>query len=513
MRKKHVIVIGAGPGGLSAAMILAHRGCAVTVFEKKPVVGGRNAPLRVNGFTFDTGPTFLMMDFILEEIFREAGRKASDHLKFTRLDPLYHLSFDDRDIFPTQDPDRMRAEIRRVFPGNEKGFDRFLRIESRRYQFLFPCIQKHYSTFWTLFSLRLLRALPHLGIGSSLFENLGRYFNHEKLKLSFTFQSKYLGMSPWDCPALFTMLPYVEHRYGILHVTGGLHRISQAMADVVREEGGSVRLSTPVSSLWLEGKTVKGVILENGEKVPADDVIVNADFAHAMTRLVPPGVLKKYSEANLRKKEYSCSTFMIYLGVNGSYPMNHHTIVFAKDYKANVNDIFHRKTLSNDVSFYVQNASATDPTLAPPGKSAIYILVPVPNRSSGIDWAEKKKAFRDQIIAMAMARTPMKDLASRIEAEHIMTPRDWEDSYDVFLGATFNLSHRISQLLYLRPRNAFEELRNCYLTGGGTHPGSGLPTIYESARITANLISDKYGIAHTLPSSLNEKLTIEDRKA
>ena len=513
MKKKNVVVVGAGPGGLSSAMILAHRGCAVTVFEKKPVGGGRNAPLRMNGFTFDTGPTFLMMNFILEELFRETGRKASDYLNFKRLDPLYHLAFDDRDFSPVPDRDRMRAEIRRVFPGNEEGFERFLAAESRRYELLFPCIQKHYSSFWTLFSRTLLRALPHLGIGSSLFENLGHYFKDEKLKLSFTFQSKYLGMSPWDCPALFTMLPFVEHRYGIFHVMGGLNRISQVMADVVREEGGSIKLSTPVRSLMLDGKTVKGVILETGEEVPADDVIINADFAHAMTRLVPPGVLKKYSEPRLRKKEYSCSTFMMYLGINGVCPMDHHTVIFAKDYKTNVNNIFHRKILSEDMSFYVQNASVTDPSLAPPGKSTLYILVPVPNRTADIDWDKERDTFRARVLDMVIARTPMKDLMSRIETEKIITPQDWDESYDIFFGATFNLSHRMSQLLYLRPHNRFEELRNCYLVGGGTHPGSGLPTIYESARITSNLLSDKYGLPYSSPSALFKKRTVQDQKA
>jgi phytoene desaturase len=503
--KKKVIVVGAGPGGLTGAMILARRGFDVTVFEARDVVGGRNAALRAEGYTFDMGPTFLMMNFVLREMFEEAGREVEKYLRFKRLDPLYCLKFDDRDVLVSPNHEKMKAEIARKFPGNEGGMERFLEAEKKRFEFLFPCIQKHYSTLGTLFSWTLLKALPYLSPTRSIFQALGRYFKQDKLKLCFTFQSKYLGMSPWKCPALFTMLPYVEHEYGIYHVMGGLNQISEAMAKVVQEEGGRVRTGTPVKSLIVENKKVKGVLLENGETVYADDVVINADFAHAMTHLVEPGVLKKYSRESLAKKEYSCSTFMLYLGVNKRYDMDHHTIVFAGDYRKNVSDIFDKKVLSDDISFYIQNASATDPGLAPEGKSAVYVLVPVPNRMADVDWPTHKKVFRDKVLALIEERTPMKDLRRHIETETVFTPHDWETTSRVYRGATFNLAHNFSQLLYLRPRNRFEELENCFLVGGGTHPGSGLPTIYESARISANLLCDKHGVAYTPPSKISEK--------
>ena len=373
MNRKHVVIVGAGPGGLTSAMILARRGFRVTVFESKDTVGGRNAQLKLGDFVFDAGPTFLMMDFVLREVFEEAGREVSDYLQFKRLDPLYRLKFDDVEVCPSDDPARMRQQIRESFPGNEAGLDRFLEKENRRYEKLFPCLQKHYSTLWTLFSKPLIRALPHLSLTQSLFQNLGSYFNDDRLKLSFTFQSKYIGMSPWKCPALFTLLPLIEHRYGIHHVMGGLHRISLAMAKVVEEHGGEIRTGTPVATLLLDGRKVLGVRLQNGERVLADDVIINADFGHAMSTLVPPGVLRKYAPKNLQKKEFSCSTFMLYLGVDRVYDLPHHNIIFAKDYRSNIDDIFLRKVPSEDFSFYVQNACATDPSLAPPGKSTIYV--------------------------------------------------------------------------------------------------------------------------------------------
>jgi phytoene desaturase len=265
------------------------------------------------------------------------------------------------------------------------------------------------------------------------------------------------------------------------------------MATICGELGVDLRLGTPVKRLMLHGRSVSGVELENGETVPADEVVLNADFGYAMKHLVPEGVLKKYTPEKNEKRDFSCSTFMLYLGLDKIYDLPHHTIVFAGDYRRNIEDIFQHKTLSDDLSFYVRNASVTDPTLAPPGHSALYVLVPVPNNSSGIDWSREKEAFRDRVIRAMQARTGMEDIAEHIREEIVYTPDTWQ-GMNIHLGATFNLAHTLSQMLYFRPRNKFEELERCYLVGGGTHPGSGLPTIYESGRIAANLIARKYGV-------------------
>jgi phytoene desaturase len=507
--KKHIVVVGAGPGGLASAMILAHRGFRVTVFEKAKEVGGRSAAVRLGEYVFDPGPTILMMTFFLKDVFREAGRRIEDYLRFKRIDPIYRIRFGDVTLDPTSDPERMRAAVESTFPGDGNGYDRFMEEEKKRLEMLFVSLQKDYNTLSSFADTAVLRGLPYVAFGRSMFSNLGRYFNDDRLRLSLSFQAEYMGMSPWTCPTVFTMIPYGELAYGVYHVMGGINRITDAMAKVVREEGGEVHTSTPVSKLLIDGRSVKGVELDDGTKVDADDVVLNADFAYAMTHLVEPGILRKYSPENLKKKRFSSSAFVMCLGVDKIYDEPHHNWLFAGDWRSSIEDVFDRGILPTDVSVYIENPSVTDPSLAPEGKSAIYLLVFVPNNSSGIDWAREKDAFREKVLDKVAGMTSMKDLKQHIERERVITPSQWEREYNVYLGATFNLAHTMSQLLYLRPRNKFEELDHCYLVGGGTHPGSGLPSIFASARISSNLICKYYDVPFPEPTPLSSKQNVE----
>lgn len=491
---KHIIIVGAGPGGLCAGMLLSHRGFKVSIYDKNHEVGGRNRPIRLGNFSFDTGPTFLLMKDVLDEMFQLCDRRSEDYLSFLPLNPMYKLLYDDRELSVFSDAENMRAELEAVFGEGSAGYDQFMQQERQRFNKLYPCITRDYSSWKSLLSLDLIKAIPWLAFPKSVFANLGNYYHQEKMRLAFSFQSKYLGMSPWDCPALFTMLPYLEHDYGIFHVNGGLFQIAKAMAKVITENGGEIHTDCPVESLIIENKQVKGIKLANGEQVLGDEIVINADFAHAMTHLVPAGQLHKYSAEQLQKRDYSCSTFMLYLGLDKIYDLPHHTIAFAKDYRSNIHNIFRSKTLSSDMSFYVQNASINDPSLAPAGKSALYVLVPMPNNDSQLDWDSHCQQMREQVLDTLTERLGLSDIRQHIEQETIITPQDWERSEHVYKGATFSLAHKFSQMLYWRPHNQFEELDNCYLVGGGTHPGSGLPTIYESARISANLICKKQGL-------------------
>ena len=491
---KHVAVVGGGPGGLTAAMILAHRGLRVTVFEAENRVGGRNAAIKLGPYTFDTGPTFLMLKRVLDEVFQEAGSSTDKMLDLRRLDPMYRLKFGDMHIDSANDRERMMEEIKRCFPGKEKNYDKFFEREEARFRRLFPCLQKSYHRFSTLFHPDLIKAIPHLAMGRSLFDVMYRCFGNEQLALSFTFQAKYLGMSPWECPGLFSIIPYIEHGFGIYHPIGGLSRISDAMAENAEKHGAEMRLSTPVKKIITRGGAAKGVVLEDGEKIECDDVIINADFGWAALNLFEPGVLRKYTPAKLKKMKVSCSTFMLYLGVDTVYDIPHHMVVFADDYRENVEAIFGGRKTPEDMSFYIRNDVQTDKTTAPEGHSSLYVLAPVSNLRGEHKWDEDGEKMRSVLLEAMEKKAGLKDLRKHIREERVITPENWGADYRVFEGATFNLSHNLRQMIYFRPRNRFEELEHCYLAGGGTHPGSGLPTIYESGRIAANLICRSYGI-------------------
>ncbi|RBP03625.1 NAD(P)/FAD-dependent oxidoreductase [Rossellomorea aquimaris] len=489
---KKMIVIGAGPGGLAAAMLLAGKGYDVEIYEKQTFVGGRNGAVTMGGYTFDIGPTFLSMPEIAEELFEAAGRNLHDYVDLQELSMMYELIFKDKRVQMFKDPERLSEEIERHYPGNAEGYTRFMNDTRKKMERLKPILQSPMDRYYQYISWKVLRALPQLSLGKSLYSVLSDYFTDHELRLAFTFQSKYLGMSPWECPGAFSILSFMEHEYGIFHPIGGVNQLSKAMAKVVTEHGGSIHLGRGVKKLWIEDRhVVKGIITEDGEKVTADEVIINGDFAHVMSNLVEDGVLKKYSKEKLKKKKYSCSTFMIYLGIDKQYDLPHHSILFAEDYKRNVEEITETFTLPEDPSIYIQNASVTDQTLAPPGHSTLYILAPVPNNVSGIDWTENEQTFRNLVLDAVESKTGLKDIREHIQVEKIISPHHWEADFNIYQGATFNLGHQLTQMMAMRPHNKFEELENCWLVGGGTHPGSGLPTILESARITTNMLMNE----------------------
>ena len=492
--RKHILVVGAGPGGLTAALLLQHRGFQVTLVEKNDRVGGRNAELKLDGgYSFDVGPTFLHQKFCLDEIFAETGTTSEDHLEFVNLNPMTKLTWDGTSLHTYSDRARMAGEIERVFPGSRDGFERYMREQGAKFRSIYPCLQRPYHSLRAFLSPSLIKALPHVLTTRSVHDVLGDYFDDERLKLAFTFQAKYLGMSPWHCPALFSILSFTEYRYGVYHVQGGLNRISHAMANAFVKVGGELRLSSPVRRLIHSGSTVGGALMEDGTIVKADAVVVNADYGHAATRLFGG---RSTPDERMRRKKFSCSTFMIYLGLDTIYPDEpHHHILFADDYKRNVEDIQSERRVSDDMSIYIRNSVVTDKSDAPAGKSGLYILSPTINHRHGHDWEACKEEYADKILRRIEQRTGMKDLRQRVVAKHIITPADWESS-SIYMGATFNLAHTLGQMLYLRPHNRCQGFDNCYLVGGGTHPGSGLPTIYESGRISSNLICERFGVPY-----------------
>ncbi len=491
---KRVLIIGAGPGGLASAMLLAKAGLDVTIIEKQPRVGGRTSAIESDGYRFDLGPTFFLYPQILDEIFAAVGRDLRQEVPMKRLDPQYRLLFGaGGELLCTSDIDKMVAEIAKLSPDDAPRFRNFMADNRVKLEKFAPCLQMPFLGWSSVLQTRLLAVLPYLKPWKSLHAELAGYFRDPRLQLAFTFQSKYLGMSPFQCPSLFSILSFLEYEHGIFHPIGGCNSLSRGMARVATELGVKIRLNEPVEEVIFAGRRAVGVRTAQGEE-RADAVIINADFGHAMTTLIPDRLRHKWTDATIAKKRFSCSTFMLYLGVEGQYPeLAHHNIYVSKDYRQNLADIEQRHVLTEDPSFYVENPSRTDDTMAPAGHSALYVLLPVSHQHPNIDWQRERDRYR-QVALRQLAKLGLTDIESRIRFERIVTPVDWENKVGIYKGATFNLAHNLGQMLHFRPRNRFEEFAGLYLVGGGTHPGSGLPVIFESARISSQLLLDELGL-------------------
>lgn len=494
-QEKRVVVIGAGPGGLAAALLLARAGMRVTVLERQRQVGGRTSTLAADGFQFDRGPTFFLYPQVLETIFKAIGKDLWREVSLVRLDPQYSLIFGGGGVLhATPDVQRMEQAIAALCPADAASFSRFLADNRLKLKLFKPCLERPFLTGRDLFSWRMIRLLTRLSPWRSLDGELARYFRDPRVRLAFSFQSKYLGMSPYRCPSLFSILSFLEYEHGVYHPMGGCGAVMECMARIAREMGVEVRLGEEVQEILFQGRRATGVQTSAG-RYSAEALVLNADFARAMTRLVPDHLRRRWTDRRIARKRFSCSTFMLYLGIEGRYDrLPHHTIYLDEDYVRNLREIEDEHVLSASPSFYVQNAGVTDPTLAPPGMSTLYVLVPVTHQHPNVDWARHRERFRALALA-SLTKIGIQDVESRIRFEHIITPQEWDQSYEIHLGATFNLAHNLSQMLHLRPHNRFEDLEGVYLVGGGTHPGSGLPVIFESARITSRLVVEDLGLS------------------
>ncbi|RME75448.1 MAG: phytoene desaturase [Planctomycetota bacterium] len=491
---KNVIVIGAGPGGLASAMLLAHAGLNVRVLERLPEVGGRTRTLRSeSGFHFDLGPTFFLYPTVLRSIFEHTGLDLDERLDLVRLDPQYRVVFGKGgELLATPDVERMEQAIAALAPLDATRFQDFLADNREKLERFRPCLETPFLGWRDVLSRRLLSLLPLVRPWRSLEQEVGQYFSDERIRLAFTFQSKYLGMSPFRCPSLFSILSFLEYEHGVYHPIGGCGAVTRAMADAATELGAKISTGEEVRGLEFRRKRVVGVHTDRGS-YPCDAIVINADFARAMKRFVPDRLRRRWSDRKIAKSRFSCSTFMLYLGIEGRFDdVSHHTIYIPERYRRNLEDIERNGVVSEELSFYVQNASVTDPTLAPDGMSTLYVLVPVPNRRFPIDWSTEAPRLRGKVFRH-LKKIGLGDVERRVRYERMITPEDWDRRHEIHLGATFSLAHNLRQMLHLRPRNRFADLDGVYLTGGGTHPGSGLPVIFESARITSKLLVEDFG--------------------
>jgi len=489
-----IVIVGAGPGGLAAAMLLSSAGLRVTVLERRNHVGGRTSTVEANGFRFDRGPTFFMHPVVLRGIFSMCGRSLDDEVELIRLDPHYRLRYGSGEtLLASADEDRLQAEIGRIAPADAPNVPRFMNDNRRKIEAFGPIFNSSFEGLGDVLRMPRKGALSVLRPWNSVDRDLRRFFADPRIRLAFSFQTKYLGMSPFSCPSLFTILSFLEYEYGIYHPRGGCGAVSTAMARVATQLGAEIRLDEPVESLEFDGRRPSAV-LSNASRYPCDALVINADFARAMKRLVPNALRRRWTDEKIARKRFSCSTFMMYLGIDGREDLDHHSIYLASDYQRNLDDIERGHRLSEDPSVYVANPCVTDSTMAAEGTSSLYVLVPVSHQHPGIDWSRDGAAFRRRVLRQ-LEKFGIRDLERRIRFEETLTPDRWDEDFEIHLGATFNLAHNLGQLLHLRPRNRFEDLDGVYLVGGGTHPGSGLPVIYESARISARLAVEDLGVS------------------
>jgi phytoene desaturase len=480
-------------------MLLARTGADVTVFEKSHKVGGRSATIEADAppgrFRFDTGPTFFLYPRVLAEIFAACGRDMEREIELIRLDPQYELIFEaGGHIRATPNLPRLQAEVARISPHDAAALPRFMADNRAKLNLFRPVLENPFASLRDLVRPAMLKALPMMRPLRTVDSDLATYFDDERVRLAFSFQSKYLGMSPYRCPSLFTILSFMEYEHGVFHPRGGCGAVMDALARVAGELGATFRMGDPVQEILFNGRKASGVRTARGT-FHFDAVVLNADFANAMQTLVPDRLRKRWTNGKLARKKFSCSTFMLYLGLEGmDEELAHHTIYLSAEYKRNIAEIEAGKAPPTEPSFYVQNACVTDPDLAPPGHSTLYVLVPVGNRTgAGIDWPKEQARFRAMTIER-LSRIGVRDVEKRIRVEKMLTPQSWENELSIHRGATFNLSHSLDQMLCFRPRNRFEDLDGVYLVGGGTHPGSGLPVIFEGARITARLLAEDLGL-------------------
>ncbi len=488
-KNKHIYIIGAGPGGLATGILLSKSGVDITILERSNTVGGRTSSISENGFKFDLGPTFFLYPQALEKIFQSVGLNLMDEIEMERLDPQYRIIFKSGGhIDATNDIKLMSDQIKNFAPEDANGFSKFMDENREKLVKMEPCLTNPFLNIFSLISPRLLKLLPMVKPNQSLDTYLKRFFKDPRIRLAFSFQSKYLGMSPFVCPSLFSILSFIEYEYGIYHPTGGCNEITKVMARIAKENGVEIKLNEPVEEILFDKNRATGVRTNKGN-YRADAIVMNADFARAAKTLIPNRKRKRWTDQKISNKNFSCSTFMLYLGIEGLYDVPHHNIYISEDYQSNLEDIERRHVLSKLPSFYVQNACVTDPSLAPKGNSTLYVLVPVSHEHENIDWTANTSSYRNLII-QELEKVGFTNLKNRIIYEKIITPANWSNQYNIHLGATFNLSHNLKQMLYLRPRNRFEDCEGIYLVGGGTHPGSGLPVIFESAGITSKLIAE-----------------------
>ncbi|AQP54464.1 dehydrosqualene desaturase [Vagococcus penaei] len=484
---KNIIVVGAGVAGLNAAVRLQKLGYQVTLYEKERNIGGKMNQIKKDGFTFDVGPTIVMMPEIYREVFEFCGKDPDDYIPMEKVDPMLQLYFNKEEPLEfSSDLVELTKTLEGISEKDAQGYLAFLADVYKRYVIAKEhFITKSFRGFCDFYNPKSLWAGLKLRTFSDAYSSISKFVEDDRLRKSLAFQTLYIGVSPYQGPSLYTIIPMIELLYGIYFIKGGMYTLATSLEKLFLELGGTIHYGTPVDEIMLENKKATGVRISQNV-IEADAVICGADFPYAMESLIPDETKRgKYTNKKIESMEYSCSCLLLYLGLDKTYPGESlHNIYFAEDFKKNISDLFEDGVLPEDPSFYLYRPSLLDKSLAPENQEGLYVLVPVPELSKYSDWSDETcQTYRDKVIAIIKENTQYTDIDEHIISETIYTPNDFLERFNAYNGATFGLKPTLKQSNYYRPHNKFKYADNLYFCGSSTHPGAGVPIVMQSAKL------------------------------
>jgi phytoene desaturase len=485
---KQAVVIGAGFGGIAAALRLRAKGYQVTVIDRSPMLGGRAQVFVRNGYTHDAGPTVITAPFLLAELFELFGEKIEQHIKLVPLTPWYRFYFQDKTTFDYGGTlEDTLSEIDKIEPKDKAGYLKLLRHSQAIFDIAFTQLSaRPFHQFFLM--LTLVPKLIVLKSYESVWAMVSRHLSHAKLRLAFSIQPLLVGGNPFSTTSIYGLIHYLERAYGVFFAMGGTGTIVSALKGLMERNGISIVLNATVKKLMIEQGRVTGLLLENGEHHPADLIVANADATYLYQNMVDQKDVAVSSKIKLKVAHYSMGLFVVYFGATCQYPkVAHHTIWLGKTYQSLLENIFDKKILSEDFSLYLHRPTATDPSFAPAGCDSFYVLCPVPNLQGNIDWATEGERLKDKIID-ALDKTILPELKKYITDDFFMTPKDFKQDYLSTHGAGFSIAPLFRQSAWFRFHNKAEGIKHLYLTGAGTHPGAGLPGVLCSAKVLDKLI-------------------------
>lgn len=487
--KRAAVVIGAGFGGLALAIRLQSAGHQTVLLEKRDKPGGRAYVFEDQGFTFDAGPTVITDPSCLEELFALSGRKLSDYIEMMPITPFYQLRWDDGAVFDyTNDQADLDRQIAAFAPKDVKGYRAFLAYsEALLTEGYVKLGHVPFPDFRSM--VRVAPQLIRLESYRSVYAKVAQFISDEHLRQAFSFHSLLVGGNPFTTSAIYALIHALERKWGVWFPRGGTGALIKALVKLFTDLGGEIRLNAPVDHIETKDGAVTAVVTSDGRRHPASIVASNADVVHTYKNLLRDEPRAAATAKGLTRKRFSNSLFVIYFGLKRTHPdLKHHMVLFGPRYRELIGEIFKGPTLADDFSLYLHAPSVTDPSLAPPGCSAYYVLSPVPHLGNAdIDWAIEGPKYRDRILKYLEDRV-IPGLTSDLVTTRIFTPADFRDDLNAHLGSAFSLEPILLQSAYFRAHNEDRRIKGMYLVGAGTHPGAGVPGVVGSAKATARII-------------------------